>query len=798
VKLHLTPKVTLAFLLFAAVLLAAVGILAYSRGRMALEEATFSDLSSTAIEKESAFETWITGAQTNIATAAESPFLSRSVVALRTADSQTARDQVVSELEPMTREGHAFAALMVIEIGTGKVIASTDPNQEGRFKEDRPYFINGQNGPYIQNVYFSIELQSPAITVAAPIKSINGELQAVLAGWLSLTEMTDIISRTTGLRQSADAYLVNTTNLFVTQPRFISDSAVLQRGIRTDAIRACLTGNSGTMLAADYRGVPTVDAYRWLPNHQLCLVVQIDQAEAFESVQAFGRTLLFISGLALLAAFIVAVGLARTITHPIVTLTDGVARFGQGELDIRFPKISDDEIGSLAYEFNTMANAIVEKETLLQNHARDLELRVAERTAKLAFLADASQVLSESLDYSSRLKQLAHLAVPQMADWCGIDVLDENGNLERLAVVHIDPKRVAYAYELQRRFPPDPNAPRGAYNVLRTGKSEFYPEITEDMLIASAPNEEILHIVRELGLKSTMTVPLLAHERTFGIISFVMAESGRHYEKSDLALAEDLARRAGLLIDNAKLYEEAQKLNAELEQRVIERTTQLTAINKELEAFSYSVSHDLRAPLRALDGFSQALEEDYGERLDDDGKNYLNRIRAGSQRMGILIDDLIALSRLTRSEMRYETVDLSELAHLIAAELREQYPQREVEFEVQDGLTVTGDMRLLRVALSNLIGNAWKYTGKQAHPRVEFGCANHNGRQAYFVRDNGAGFDMAYAHKLFGVFQRLHSANDFPGNGIGLATVQRIINRHGGQIWAESTIGQGATFYFSL
>jgi light-regulated signal transduction histidine kinase (bacteriophytochrome) len=199
-----------------------------------------------------------------------------------------------------------------------------------------------------------------------------------------------------------------------------------------------------------------------------------------------------------------------------------------------------------------------------------------------------------------------------------------------------------------------------------------------------------------------------------------------------------------------------------------------------------------------MDGFSRLLADQYADRLDEKGKGYLVRIRAGSQSMGELIDDLLTLSSLTRSEMRHEPVDLSTLARRIVAELQEQYPERDVEFEAEDDLVAVGDTRLLRVVLSNLLGNAWKYTAKQPKPCVAFGATEHEGRRAYFVRDNGAGFDMAYADKLFGVFQRLHSANEFPGNGIGLATVQRIVYRHGGQIWANAAVDQGATFYFSL
>ncbi|MBX3064217.1 MAG: PAS domain S-box protein [Anaerolineae bacterium] len=248
-------------------------------------------------------------------------------------------------------------------------------------------------------------------------------------------------------------------------------------------------------------------------------------------------------------------------------------------------------------------------------------------------------------------------------------------------------------------------------------------------------------------------------------------------------------------ISERKQAEEAiRKLNAELGQRA----SQLAIANRELEAFSYSVSHDLRAPLRALDGFSQAIEEDYGDRLDEQALKYLGRIRSSSQRMGQLIDDLLDLSRISRTEMRLQPVDLSAMADKVAAELREQYPALEVEFKIEDELSVTGDPKLLRVMITNLLSNAWKYSSKQAHPRVEFGSTDYRQRRAYYVRDNGAGFDMAYADKLFGVFQRLHTSNEFPGTGIGLATVQRIVHRHGGSIWAEGAVGEGATFYFSI
>jgi PAS domain S-box-containing protein len=243
---------------------------------------------------------------------------------------------------------------------------------------------------------------------------------------------------------------------------------------------------------------------------------------------------------------------------------------------------------------------------------------------------------------------------------------------------------------------------------------------------------------------------------------------------------------------------EAEHQLSALNERLARDNLELEALNRELEAFSYSVSHDLRAPLRAIDGFSQALEEDCAEVLAPDGRAHLGRIRKAAQRMGQLIDDLLELARVSRADISKSDIDLSAMARGIAEDLRANGEARPVDFTIGEGLNIRGDFRLLRIALENLLGNAWKFSADRRPATIEIGRAQSNGAEAFFVRDNGVGFDMAHANKLFGAFQRLHDGGRFPGTGIGLATVQRIIHRHGGRVWAESAPGAGATFYFTI
>jgi PAS domain S-box-containing protein len=299
------------------------------------------------------------------------------------------------------------------------------------------------------------------------------------------------------------------------------------------------------------------------------------------------------------------------------------------------------------------------------------------------------------------------------------------------------------------------------------------------------------------GLKTYIGKPVSFGGGNIGSLCVVYQE--------DYIPCEEEKRLLGILAGAIAIEEkrrvaedEIRRLNAELEKRVAQRTAQLESVNRELEAFGYSVSHDLHAPLMIVDGFSRELREKYGDRLDETGRSYLERLQAAGRRMRRQIDAILRLFTLSSGELHRETADLSRIAQLTAAELRQRDPQRRVNFVIAPDLRVEGDKRLLKAVLENLFGNAWKYTARRDPATIEFGRCETGGTPVFFVRDDGVGFSMDHADKLFLPFQRLHDEEEFPGHGIGLATVKRIIDRHGGRIWAEAEVDKGATFYFTL
>lgn len=350
------------------------------------------------------------------------------------------------------------------------------------------------------------------------------------------------------------------------------------------------------------------------------------------------------------------------------------------------------------------------------------------------------------------------------------------------------------AVEMRRQGGQDISTP-----LLRGGPGKVEMDHIRAICDAMDAEEDRLLAIRTASTNNStghaQVAVVMASTLDFLLILFAFWQFAR---ERDLRVAAEAAGERVVLAqkETEARAAEVQALNAALEDRVRVRTAELERINRELEAFSYSVSHDLRAPLRTIDGFSLALQEDYAATIDDSGRDYINRVRGGVQRMGQLIDALLQLSRITRAEIIRETFSMSELAESVASDLREENPGRQLSFDVETGLDVYADPRLTRIALANLMGNATKFTSKVPHAEIHFGWDSE--QNAWYVRDNGAGFDMVYADKLFGAFNRLHGDKDFRGSGIGLATVARVVHGHHGRIWAKSAVDQGATFWFTL
>lgn len=438
---------------------------------------------------------------------------------------------------------------------------------------------------------------------------------------------------------------------------------------------------------------------------------------------------------------------------------------------------------------------------ITERQLADQELARTNRALKM--LNRCNEALTRMDDEAGLLQQVCRLAVEgggyQMA-WVGYAQDDAARSI--LPMAHAG-REEGYLSSIHLSWDADrPNGRGPAGQAIRSGQATVSEDITR--------GDNQFHWAEEAvqrGYRSAVVLPLRDSSRTFGLLALYSA-SVEKLADDEIKLLQELADNLAFGIGNVRSRLERQqaqaeilRLNAGLEERVRQRTAELQMANQELEAFSYSVSHDLRTPLSAIDGFSGLLEKDFNEGgvVSDSCRHYLNRIRAGVAQMGELIDALLSLARVSRTNLRWDRADLSAMANAVLGGYREREPGRNVQLAIAPNLRAQGDPRLLQQVLDNLLGNAWKFSAKQPQARITFGCARGpDGQAVYAVRDNGAGFDMTYADKLFGAFQRLHTVTEFAGTGVGLATVHRIITRHGGRVWAESAPGQGATFYFTL
>jgi signal transduction histidine kinase len=727
----------------------------------------------------------------------------------------------------------------------GTLIASTAPHMIGR-RLTQPYVRAALAGtPTVSQLYVADDAldDSPLVGYATPIADHAGAVvvwvhaEAIwrlaaasndLAGpgsyaivldhdgiRIAHTRAPELVFHPTG--PLAAARLAELT----AERRFGADTAGLLADVRSFG-RAYAVAREASPDVKPFRE-PTVNHHD--PNHGVVrrlkgvdwTVVYLMPVDALDQqIAVVTRNQLIFVGLIMLGALAIGAALAAIILRPIASLADATARIAGGDLSARVPPADGgDEVARLCASFNAMVDRVEHDAAELRRSRGELEDRVAERTAELvrAAITEArsrgeleasarrlellSRTSHELASASGELDAVLELSVRRLGeaigDCCVIRLISDDGAwLEPTrAVYHVD----ATLQGLVREVMGSARAPVGdrasvSGEVAARGEAQLLPEVALDRMLADVP-AAFHDVFEQLGVTSLIAVPLRSRERTIGVVTVMRGRASEPYTVDDQRFAQDVADRAGLAIDNAVLVDT-------LERRVAARTAALETANHELEAFSYSVSHDLRAPLRTIDGFSDILVADYGAQLDAEAQRLLQRIRVATQKMAGLIDDLLDLARISRVQLRWNPIDLTAIASQITGELARRDPARTTPVHLTPGLVSHGDARLITIALENLLGNAWKFTARTPGAEIWLGTEPRDGRDVCFVRDTGAGFDMKYADKLFLPFQRLHSADEFEGVGVGLATVQRIIAHHGGRIWAEAEVGHGATFYFFL
>jgi signal transduction histidine kinase len=695
------------------------------------------------------------------------------------------------------RAGGEFLTGLTLYSATGEPLCTATSRAPPRIAE-REYFkeVLRLKQPVVTDYMIGGTSGKAVVILAHPLFYATDNVRHVLVAGLDLAWLARALEKTP---VSADTNLVvvDSKGIVLAPEKWlgksIADNPVFQRvagsaGRQTFEARG-IDGIERIFVAKPLQSTPGGNIYVWAAVNKGTAV----QAAILEFLA--GSVVVFLLAIAFYA-LIWRMG-SRLVLEPIELLKKAAGRLGGTDLKARtgLPH-SADEIGQLATSFDDMAEVIELRETDLQLSKESL-LRA---NRALRVLSAGNHAVIRAKDEESLLAEMCSIAAAEggyRLAWIGRAEHDPERSISVLASAGT---ARAFLKEFAANWA-DTELGRGpAGTAVRENRPFAVHSVTANSRFAPWRAQAVRY-----GFEAVLGLPVQVDGSVWGVLCLYSAQA-ESFDDEEMRLLEEMAMDLGFGIETLRLREKEaaarealQRSNEELEARVTERTAALAQSNRELEAFSYSASHDLRAPLRSMAGFAEVLHEDYGDRLDEEGRSHLQRIRRAAIRMGNLIDDLLQLARISRTEQNKAPLNLSELAQDVFDDVASDCPGRSVKATFQKDLTAAADPTLLRVVLQNLIENAWKYSAQRADAEIAFGAQSlPGGGMAYFVRDNGLGFDMAQAGRLFQPFVRLHGGEEYPGTGIGLATVARVIERHGGRVWAEAEKDKGATFFFTL
>ena len=695
---------------------------------------------------------------------------------------------------------------------TGKTTIDFDNDTATKFDQDY-YFeqLKRSPQPILSPVIFQTDKSKfPIALLSVPIKR-DGKFVGAILSEIDLSKLTNLFQSSLN-QENLDILLLDqqqtvassTKSELIGKPKFDWRKDGKISRIDENSYHV-LPVKSSYLVMVQWQKSQFIKEFKLNTNFPWTMVVQIAAKPYVQQIERIHTRnmaiLLSVSALALILAALV----SRQIAKPLLQLAEITTNLPNKLLDqepIYWLRSSVTELVILIKNFRAMSSTLQQKFREINQANELLELRVQERTQDLSEQNQRIEIFAEvtlKIRQSIELKEILHRTVIEIHKILQTD---------RVFIYQINPDLTGYVVEESgvSSYPAligsqifDPCFPTCINNYIQGHIS----------VVNDIDNSDLKHcyisFLKQFDVKANIVVPILQAEQLWGLLIVHQCDRPRHWLPFEIEFLLQLANQLSIAIFQSELVinlrqneQSLQHLNEQLENRVSQRTTELESANKDLESFSYSVSHDLRAPLRAIDGFSKILQQDYADRLDTEGDRYLKIVRDNAKRMGELIDDLLNLSRMNRKEITRRSVIVNDLIKQVLHAFESEIGDRQIEFIIADLPNCEADMSLLTQVWINLISNAIKYTNKTENAQIKIGCHIINSKNTYFISDNGAGFDMQYADKLFGVFQRMHLERDFEGTGIGLAIVQRIVQRHGGQIWAEASVNQGTTFFFTI